>query len=64
MKIPKAREILPGIRKALTGEEHDALKLGEEALKRIESCRTGNAANVELPLPGETMEEEWKHKRH
>ena len=33
-----------------------AIKLGMEALKRIESCRVGDAANVELPLPGETTE--------
>jgi len=53
MKIPKAREILTGMLKALTGEEHAALKLALEGLDRIEECRVKNAAFVELPLPGE-----------
>lgn len=53
MKIPKAKEILAGMLKALTGEEHAALKLALEGLNRIEDCRVKNAAFVELPLPGE-----------
>lgn len=56
MKIPKAKEILAGMLKALTGEEHAALKLALEGLNRIEDCRVKNAAFVELPLPGETEE--------
>ena len=58
MEIPKAIEILNDILRFVKPgdppDEHDALKLGIEALKRIESCRVGDAANVELPLSGET----------
>jgi len=31
-----------------------AEQLGKEALERIQDCRTGNPADVELPLPSET----------
>lgn len=57
MKIPKAKKILTGILKALTGEEHAALKLGIEALHRIEDLRTKPSYRAEAPLPGETEEE-------
>ena len=56
MKIPQATKILTGIikRLELPDPEKDALKLGIEALTRIETCRITEAAAVELPLPGET----------
>ncbi|MBA7543139.1 hypothetical protein ES705_35466 [subsurface metagenome] len=57
MHIEKAIEILEDLMTTAPqfdpDDRRDAVELGIEALKRIESCRVGDAANVELPLSGE-----------
>lgn len=60
MTLQEAIESLTDFRRqesALLGNEFaQATALGIEALKRVGDCRTGSAADVELPLPGETQD--------
>jgi len=64
MQIDKAIEILHLTLETkvpdFDQDEIDAIKLGVEGLERIKNCREHDAAFVELPLPGETTEEEAK----
>ena len=66
MTLEKAIEILnlahAGVISIQSKDYQDAVKLGTEALTRIKNCREHDAAFVELPLPGETKEEELKRR--
>ncbi|MBA7569969.1 hypothetical protein ES708_11714 [subsurface metagenome] len=60
MNIPKAISVLPDIlnyvRHGESPVEHHAIKLGIEALKRIEYCRSGHLDELFKLLPGETAD--------
>ena len=60
MNLPKAIEILEteahlAKRQPETGI-YNAIKLGVEALKRIQRQRSGDLSLIKTPLPGETKE--------
>jgi len=62
MKLDKAIEVLKELpttdNNDLTSNQQDAVKLGIEALYRVEDLRTKPSYRAEAPLPGETPEEE------
>lgn len=61
MKLSKAREILKlNVKKAgpkMPPDTLEALKLGIEALKRLQTMRVWRSAGTSDPLPGETQED-------
>lgn len=60
MNIPKAIERLEGRPRCafwlISGETENAIKLGIEALKRVEHYRKAFVAECDFKLPGETKE--------
>lgn len=60
MKIPKAIEVLTDILTFVQPgdppEEHEAIKLGIEGLKRLRDIRHFGEFGAVHPLPGETKE--------
>ena len=60
MKLEKAIEILDAIVLTIDPDrmtdDEDAIKLGIEALKRVQSQRMPNASIIFHPLPGETKD--------
>jgi len=58
MKLEKAKELLKleliGPACLSNPDLKDAVKLGVEAIQRVQDCRVGNPAEVELPLSGES----------
>lgn len=62
MKLLKAIEILNDILRYVKPgdppDEHNAVRLGIQALARIEHCRKWSHYAVKEPLPGETPEEQ------
>jgi len=54
--IEVLRDIVTYVKPGDPPEEHDALKLGIEALKRIQHLRGYSMTQVDTKLPGETKE--------
>ena len=68
MKVSKAIEILEDILRHVEPgdppDEHDAVKLGIEALKRAKEMRSWPNHIAKEPLPGETPAEEAKRSHN
>lgn len=62
MKLKKAieelRELPDSVINDPSSDQQGALKLGIEALKRVQQCRSAPYGRLEDILPGETPEEE------